>query len=178
MEYITQSITEQSITEQSITEQLKTDPEFRAYVGRARLVGPALVGETDHVEFPVADVVGRSMGVERGVVLEERFRLPGWSACFTAEDYPLETSPAALKALGDAVWKFVREQTLTERWAYEHAAMLSDATLFEDDPDDDLYQELWQADQDLNTARSLARQGRAVLVHLGDERAGSHVPEG
>lgn len=160
----------------SITDQMKTDPELRTYIGRARLVGPALTLE--YVEFPVADMVAQSMGVKRGVFLEERFRLPGWSACFTAEDYPLDTTDADSRALGDALWEFVKEQTRTSRCAYWEAASLSDATLFEDDPDDDLYQYLWQADQDLNTARSLVRQGRAVLAHLGDERADRHVPEG
>ena len=168
MEYITQSI----------TDQLKTDPELRAYIGRARLIGGALVGETDYVEFPVADVVARSMGVEKGAVLEERFRLPGWSACHTAEDCPLETPPADRRVLGDALWEFVREQTRTERWAYTHVMDLSDALIYEDDPDDDLYQQLDETDQELGAAQSLVRQGRAILAHLGDDRAGRHVTEG
>ena len=168
MEYITQSI----------TDQLKTDPELRAYIGRARLIGGALVGETDYVEFPVADVVARSMGVEKGAVLEERFRLPGWSACLTAEDCPLETPPADRRALGDALWEFVREQTRTSRSAYLDAAMLSDTIRYKGDPDTSLHEDMWHSDEDRNTARSLVEQGRAILAHLGDDRAGSHVSEG
>ena len=160
-----------------ITEQLKRDPEFRAYVGRARLLGTALANQTDYVEFPVADVVGKSMGVQRGEVLEERFRLPGWSACFTAEEYPLETTAADRKALGDALWELVTEQTWLERWAYEHAAALSDEAIYDDDPRDDIYDDLDETDRELCTAISLVSQGRAALAHLGDSRVGRHAPE-
>ena len=160
---------------QRAIEKTVSDPRARTFLGRAGLIARALMGETSHVEFPVVDLVAKSMGMKRASVEQNGlWNGGGWIA---AVDFPPEATEADRKAVGDAVWEFVREQVRLERWAYERESDLVAATIYEDDPDD-YYDELDRVSNEHAEASSLARQGKEVLAHLGDERAGRLVPEG
>ena len=163
--------------EQQIKKQMEADPAVRTFIGRAALILRGLADRPDYIEFPAANVIARSMGAQKASD-EQRALWESWGGQIAAEAFPPEAADADRTALGDALRQFVCEQTKTERWAYEHAAMLSNETPEDDEDDDRISEELDEVDREHALAASLVAQGRAILAHLCDDRAGRHVSEG
>ena len=67
---------------QRAIEKTVSDPRARTFLGRAGLIARALMGETSHVEFPVVDLVAKSMGIgpARAKRAVERSRRRGFPA--------------------------------------------------------------------------------------------------
>ena len=156
--------------EQNIINRIETNPDIGAFIRRAGVMIAGIEDDPDfEAEFPTLDLVARTLGYsECPEGMRELWTDGGW---IVATDNPERPNTEDRAAVCDIAWELVRNETQRQRWA-------ADLVLELQASDEEDCGDLDEAILEAGKSEARVRQGRALLIHLGDSRAERLVPFG